>query len=40
MATVTIDDVRAAAAAIDGAVVRTPSAVSHTLSEVLGARSS
>ena len=34
---VTIDDVRAAAAAIAGAVVRTPSAVSQTLSEVLGA---
>jgi threonine dehydratase len=33
---VTIDDVRAAAAAIDGAVVRTPSSVSHTLSELLG----
>jgi threonine dehydratase len=33
---VTIDDVRAAAAAIEGAVVRTPSSVSSTLSEVLG----
>ncbi|MGH9187698.1 MAG: pyridoxal-phosphate dependent enzyme, partial [Acidimicrobiales bacterium] len=34
---VTIDDVRAAAAAIEGAILRTPSARSHTLSEVLGA---
>ena len=33
---VTIDDVRAAAAAIEGAVLRTPSAVSATLSEILG----
>lgn len=32
-----IADVEAAAQAIEGAVVRTPSAVSHTLSEVLGA---
>jgi threonine dehydratase len=35
-AAVTLADVEAAAAAIAGAVVRTPSAVSHTLSEVLG----
>jgi len=34
---ITVDDVRAAAVAIEGAVVRTPSAVSQTLSEVLGA---
>ncbi len=34
---VTIDDVRKAARAIAGAVVRTPSAVSQTLSDVLGA---
>jgi len=33
---VSIDDVRAAARAIEGAVVRTPSAVSDTLSEILG----
>jgi threonine dehydratase len=31
-----LDDVRAAAAAIEGAVVRTPSTVSQTLSELLG----
>ena len=37
VATVTLADVQAAASAIAGAVVRTPSAVSHTLSEVLGA---
>ncbi len=35
-AAVTLDDVRAAAARIAGAVERTPSARSHTLSEVLG----
>lgn len=35
-AAVTLTDVEAAAAAIEGAVVRTPSAVSRTLSEVLG----
>ncbi len=34
--TVTVDDVRAAAAAIEGSVVRTPSAVSQTLSDLLG----
>lgn len=34
--TVTLADVEAAAAALDGAVVRTPSAVSQTLSDVLG----
>jgi threonine dehydratase len=34
---VTYDDILAAAAAIDGAVARTPTAVSRTLSEVLGA---
>ena len=33
---VDIDDVRAAARAIEGAVVRTPTAISHTLSEILG----
>ena len=33
---ITVDDVRAAAAAIEGAVVRTPSSVSQTLSELLG----
>ena len=33
---VTLDDVRAAAERIAGAVERTPSARSHTLSEVLG----
>src|SRR3954452_22720375 len=33
---VTIDDVRAAATAIAGSVVRTPSSVSQTLSELLG----
>jgi threonine dehydratase len=32
----TIDDVRAAAAAIEGSVIRTPSEVSDTLSEILG----
>jgi threonine dehydratase len=36
MSEVTIDDVRAAAERINGAVERTPSARSHTLSEVLG----
>lgn len=36
LTSVTIDDVRAAAARIAGAVERTPSARSHTLSEVLG----
>ncbi len=35
-AAVTLDDVRAAAERIAGAVLRTPSARSHTLSEVLG----
>jgi threonine dehydratase len=35
-ATVTFDDVEAAARAIEGAVVRTPSAVSQTLSDILG----
>jgi threonine dehydratase len=34
---VTIDDVRAASAAISGAVVRTPTARSHTLSAITGA---
>ena len=34
-AAVTLDDVRAAAERIAGAVERTPSARSHTLSEVL-----
>jgi threonine dehydratase len=34
--TVTLDDVRAAAERIAGAVARTPSARSHTLSDVLG----
>jgi threonine dehydratase len=34
--TVGIADVRAAAAAIEGAIVRTPTSVSHTLSEILG----
>ena len=33
----TIDDIRAAAARIDGAVIRTPMLVSRTLSEVIGA---
>jgi len=33
----TIDDIRAAARRIDGAVVRTPMMVSRTLSEVIGA---
>ncbi|MGH2828933.1 MAG: pyridoxal-phosphate dependent enzyme, partial [Dongiaceae bacterium] len=33
----TLDDVRAAAAAIEGAVLRTPSGPSSTLSEILGA---
>src|SRR5690348_5119329 len=33
----TIDDIRAAARRIDGAVLRTPMLVSHTLSEVVGA---
>jgi len=33
-----LDDVTAAAAAIEGAVVRTPTAVSQTLSEITGAR--
>ena len=33
----TIDDVRAAAERIDGAVVRTPMLVSRTLSEIIGA---
>ncbi|MET0579820.1 MAG: threonine ammonia-lyase, partial [Ilumatobacteraceae bacterium] len=32
----TIDDVRAAAAAIEGAVIRTPTTISDTLSEILG----
>jgi threonine dehydratase len=36
MSAVTLADVEAAAAAIAGSVVRTPSAVSHTLSEFLG----
>ena len=36
-ADVTLDDVLAAAARIEGAVERTPSARSHTLSQVLGA---
>ncbi len=36
MSEVTIDDVRAAAERITGAIERTPSARSHTLSEVLG----
>ena len=35
-ADVTLDDVRAAAERIAGAVERTPSARSHTLSAVLG----
>ena len=34
---VTIDDVRAAAAAIEGAVLRTPTTRSHTLSAITGA---
>lgn len=34
---VTLDDIRAAAARIDGAVVRTPTLLSRTLSEVTGA---
>src|ERR1041384_4324301 len=33
----TIDDIRAAAARIDGAVIRTPMLVSPTLSELVGA---
>ena len=33
---VTIDDVRAAAAVLEGAIVRTPATVSHTLSELCG----
>jgi len=33
----TIDDIRAAAARIDGAVIRTPMLVSRTLSEIIGA---
>ncbi|HEX6740684.1 MAG TPA: pyridoxal-phosphate dependent enzyme, partial [Sphingomicrobium sp.] len=33
----TIDDIRAAAARIDGAVIRTPMLVSRTLSDVIGA---
>jgi threonine dehydratase len=33
----TIDDIRAAAARIDGAVIRTPMLLSRTLSEVIGA---
>lgn len=33
----TIDDIRAAAARIDGAVIRTPMLVSRTLSEIVGA---
>src|SRR4029078_1394511 len=33
----TIDDIRAAARRIDGAVIRTPMLVSRTLSEVIGA---
>ena len=33
----TIDDIRAAAKRIDGAVVRTPMLVSRTLSEIIGA---
>ncbi|MEY2467796.1 MAG: threonine dehydratase [Actinomycetota bacterium] len=36
MTTVTLADVQAAATAIAGSVVRTPSAVSHTLSDLLG----
>ena len=35
--TVTIDDIRAAAALIDGAVIKTPTAHSRTLSEITGA---
>lgn len=34
---VTIDDIRTAARAIDGAVVRTPCVPSRTLSGILGA---
>src|SRR6201989_1562846 len=34
----TIDDIRAAAQRIDGAVVRTPMLVSRTLSEIIGAK--
>src|SRR2546425_7664273 len=37
VSTVTISDVERAALAIEGAVARTPSAVSLTLSEILGA---
>src|SRR4051794_41947570 len=33
----TIDDIRAAAARIDGAVLRTPMMISRTLSEIIGA---
>src|SRR4026208_157444 len=33
----TIDDIRAAATRIDGAVIRTPMLVSRTLSEIIGA---
>ena len=33
----TIDDIRAAAERIDGAVIRTPMLVSRTLSEIIGA---
>src|SRR3954451_24539244 len=33
----TIDDIRAAAQRIDGAVIRTPMLISRTLSEVIGA---
>ena len=36
--TVTLEDVRAAAAAIDGNVVRTPCLLSRTLSEITGAQ--
>ncbi|MFP6742283.1 MAG: threonine ammonia-lyase [Alphaproteobacteria bacterium] len=35
--TVTLDDIRAAAAVIDGAVIKTPTAHSRTLSEITGA---
>ena len=35
--TVTIDDIRAAASIIDGAVIKTPTAHSRTLSEITGA---
>ncbi|MBT5860370.1 MAG: threonine ammonia-lyase [Alphaproteobacteria bacterium] len=35
--TVTLEDIEAAAAAIDGAVIRTPMARSHTLSAITGA---